>query len=186
MAGLITGETLKAGVYEWDRDISFTDAFYIDGTEDDIFIFKTTGNIIVGSGASVGLRGGAKASNIFWRVAGFVEAGTTSHLEGILLVKNHAAFKDEPAPRSTAASSCRRRRPSRSIRQPSQRRSMRARLSEPRPRARACLDHGAHSSIVLICMLALNLMSTVAMGSFSRVNPSTSEPATHEHTRTES
>jgi len=93
MAGLITGETLKAGVYEWDRDISFTDAIYIDGTEDDIFIFKTSGNVIVGSGARVGLRGGAKASNIFWRVAGFVEVGTTSHLEGILLVKNHAAFK---------------------------------------------------------------------------------------------
>jgi len=92
MAGLITGQTLKTGVYTWDRDVSFTDTIYIDGTADDVFIFQTSGNIIVGSGARVELSGGAQASNIFWQVAGFVEAGTTSHLEGNFLVKTHATF----------------------------------------------------------------------------------------------
>ena len=51
----------------------------------------------MGSGASVVLvaNGGStpQASNIFWQVAKHVEAGTTSHLEGILLVKTIAAFR---------------------------------------------------------------------------------------------
>jgi hypothetical protein len=35
----------------------------------------------------------AKASNIVWQVAGVVDAGTTSHLEGIFLVATKVAFK---------------------------------------------------------------------------------------------
>ena len=37
--------------------------------------------------AKVILEKGALPSNIFWKVGGFVEAGTTSHLDGIFLVK---------------------------------------------------------------------------------------------------
>ena len=65
----------------------------------DIFIFQTTGNVIAGSGAKVTLaddgtgNGTPQASNIVWQVAGSVDAGTTSHLEGVFLVKNHAALK---------------------------------------------------------------------------------------------
>ena len=92
-AGLIEGQTLTPGVYTWDRDVSFTAGITISGSSTDIFIFQTTGNVIVGSGAAVKLEGGALAKNIFWQVAGFVEAGTTSHLEGIFLVKTRAAFK---------------------------------------------------------------------------------------------
>jgi len=94
-AGLITGRTFSAGVYEWGSDVYFTapDGITINGTASDVFIFKTSGNIIAGSGAKVTLTGGAVASNVFWKVAGYVDAGTTSHLEGIFLVKTHAAFK---------------------------------------------------------------------------------------------
>ena len=92
-SGLVNGRTFTPGVYQWDRDVSFTDAITFAGSATDIFIFKTTGNIIVGSGARVGLSGGAVASNIFWQVGGFLDAGTTSHLEGVFLVKNHAVFK---------------------------------------------------------------------------------------------
>jgi len=95
-AGIVTGQTFTAGVYEWGSDVSFTgtgNGITIHGSASDIFIFKTSGNVIASNGAHVFLTGGAVASNIFWQVAGFVDAGTTSHLEGIFLVKTHAAFK---------------------------------------------------------------------------------------------
>jgi len=97
--GLISGETLTAGVYNWGSDINIGSDIYLKGSSTDIFIFQTTGNVIVGSGAKVILvaddtnNGKPKASNIVWQVAGFVDAGTTSHLEGVFLVKTHAAFK---------------------------------------------------------------------------------------------
>ncbi|KAJ1485243.1 IBP-8 [Baffinella frigidus] len=98
-AGLISGTTFTAGVYNWGSNIMFSSDIYLKGSSTDIFIFQTTGNVVVGSGAKVTLladvagNGKPKASNIVWQVAGFVDAGTTSHLEGVFLVKTHAAFK---------------------------------------------------------------------------------------------
>jgi len=95
-AGQVTGMTFTAGVYEWGGDVHFTgtgDGITISGSASDVFIFKTSNDIIVGNGAHVILAGGALSSNIFWQVAGFVDAGTTSHLEGIFLVKTRAMFK---------------------------------------------------------------------------------------------
>jgi len=34
-----------------------------------------------------------QASNMVWQVAGYVDAATTSHLEGIFLVKTKVVFK---------------------------------------------------------------------------------------------
>ena len=99
MAGLISGATFKPGVYTWGSDVMFGSDIYIKGSSADIFIFQATGNVIVGSGARVvlvdGGGGGGKpqASNIVWQMAGYLDAGTTSHLEGVFLVKTHAVFK---------------------------------------------------------------------------------------------
>ena len=98
-AGLISGTTFKPGVYKWGSDVMFSSDIYIKGSSEDIFIFQSSGNVIVGSGAKIILVddgngiGVPKASNIVWQVAGYVDAGTTSHLEGIFLVKTHAVFK---------------------------------------------------------------------------------------------
>ena len=98
-AGLISGTTFTEGVYNWGSDINFASDIYLSGSSSSLFIFQTTGNVVVGSGAKVTLlddgtgNGKPKASNIVWQVAGFVDAGTTSHLEGVFLVKTHAAFK---------------------------------------------------------------------------------------------
>jgi hypothetical protein len=93
MDGLVTGTTFNTGVYTWGTDINFCGNIYINGSATDQFIFRTTGNVISGSGAKVTLLGQAKAENIVWQVAGYVDAGVGSHLEGIFLVKTHAAFK---------------------------------------------------------------------------------------------
>mmetsp|Transcript_24601 Transcript_24601/g.61128 ORF Transcript_24601/g.61128 Transcript_24601/m.61128 type:complete len:249 (+) Transcript_24601:121-867(+) len=92
-AGLIGGTTFTPGVYTWGTDILFDTDFTISGGLTDVFIFQTTGNVKAGSGAKIILLGGALAKNIVWQVAGFVDAGTTSHLEGIFLVKTFASFK---------------------------------------------------------------------------------------------
>jgi hypothetical protein len=91
--GLINGETLTPGVYTFTSDISFTSDITFDGGADDIFIIQTSKNVIAGSGAAVILSGGAKPENIFWQVAGFVDVGTTAHLEGVFLVATQAVFK---------------------------------------------------------------------------------------------
>jgi hypothetical protein len=92
-SGLINELTFTQGVYEWDTDVSFTDAITITGNSDAVFIFKTTGNIIVGSGAEVKLAGGVLAKNIFWQVAEEVEIGLGSHFEGIILAATSVTFK---------------------------------------------------------------------------------------------
>jgi hypothetical protein len=98
-AGLISGTTFTAGVYKWESDVMFGSDIYIKGSSTDHFIFQITGNFIAGSGAKVVLvdsdTGGGKpqAANIVWQVAGYVDAGTTSHLEGVVLTKTYAAFK---------------------------------------------------------------------------------------------
>jgi hypothetical protein len=97
-AGLITGETFRAGLYKWGSDVSFSSDIYLEGMATDIFIFQSTGNVIAGSGAKVTLvddcTGGGipQASNIVWQLAGYLEAGTSSHLEGTFLVKTRAVF----------------------------------------------------------------------------------------------
>jgi hypothetical protein len=92
-AGLIGGETLTAGVYKWASDITIATNIVLSGSPTDIFILQTSGNVIVSSAVQVTLLGGALASNIVWAVAGFVDVGTTAHMEGVFLVKTHAAFK---------------------------------------------------------------------------------------------
>jgi hypothetical protein len=93
--GDISERTLTPGVYTFGKqvDVSFNKDITFNGTATDIFIIQTTGSVRLGSGAKVTLTGGAKAENIFWQVAGFVELGTTAHMEGILLVKTHVIFK---------------------------------------------------------------------------------------------
>jgi hypothetical protein len=95
--GLLGGKTLVPAVYTFKAgDISITSDLYFDaGTRgaSAIFIIQTTGNVVVSSGVQMILTNDAKAKNIFWQVAGFVEAGTTAKLEGIFLVKTAVHFR---------------------------------------------------------------------------------------------
>jgi hypothetical protein len=91
--GLIGGATLEKGVYTFGSNIAINSDIYFDGTADDVFILQTTGNLVLASGAKVILEGGVLPENIFWAVAGFVDVGTTAHLEGVLLVQTKAVFK---------------------------------------------------------------------------------------------
>ena len=52
-AGLIAGTTFTEGVYHWGSDVNFASDIYIKGNTDSRYIFQSTGNVIVGSGAKV-------------------------------------------------------------------------------------------------------------------------------------
>jgi hypothetical protein len=52
-AGLISGETFVPGVYMWGSDIMFSSDIYLKGNDQSLFIFQTTGNVVVGAGAKV-------------------------------------------------------------------------------------------------------------------------------------
>ena len=87
--GNLSSRTLTPGLYKWSTNVFATKQITLKGGPNDIWIFQISGNLILGSATKVVLTGGAQAKNIFWQVAGGagVELGTTSHMEGTLLVK---------------------------------------------------------------------------------------------------
>jgi hypothetical protein len=91
--GLVGGSTLTPGVYTFGSNVKITADIYLKGNENDIFIIQMTGNLIQDVGTRVTLIDGVQAKNIFWQVAGYVTVGATAHMEGILLVKQFAAFQ---------------------------------------------------------------------------------------------
>jgi len=86
-SGDLTGHTLAPGLYKWSTGVQVDGggAVTISGSATDVWIFQIAQNLTVADGAMVTLSGGAKASNIFWQVAGQVTLGTTSAMKGILL-----------------------------------------------------------------------------------------------------
>lgn len=92
-AGLITGETFNAGVYECGSDIYFRDTIYIKApppTSSSLSLPAMSSWAPVRGSFSRAVSG---PPNVVWQVAGYVAVGTTAHVEGIFLVKTHAAFK---------------------------------------------------------------------------------------------
>lgn len=90
--GNIGGKTLLPGLYKWTSNVSMPSDITISGDANDVWIFQISGNLLVSSGVRVTLSGGAQAKNIFWQVAGTVTAGTTSHMEGVMLSKTGITF----------------------------------------------------------------------------------------------
>jgi hypothetical protein len=85
-AGDITGKTLAPGLYNWSTGVLVSaGGVTIAGAASDVWIFQTAQNLELANGAMVTLSGGARASNIFWQVAGQVTLGTTAAMKGIIL-----------------------------------------------------------------------------------------------------
>jgi hypothetical protein len=84
-AGSIGGMTLAPGVYQWGTGLLIPTDLTLNGSATAVWIFQIAQNLTVSSAVSVHLTGGALAKNVFWQVAGSVDLGTTSHLEGIVL-----------------------------------------------------------------------------------------------------
>ena len=91
-AGSLEGKTLDAGLYKWGTNVHFTSSLTFSGSSTDIWILQIAQDLIVGNGAQVTLSGGALCENIYWQVAGAAVFGTTSHVEGVFLVKTGITF----------------------------------------------------------------------------------------------
>ena len=98
--GDLTGKTLTTGVYKWGTGVLVSaGGVTISGSATDVFIFQIAQNLTVANGAIINLIGGAKASNIFWQVAGNVTLGTGSNFSGTVLcetlidIQTGASFK---------------------------------------------------------------------------------------------
>lgn len=92
-AGNIGGKILTPGLYKWTSSVTVPSSITISGTADDVWIFQISGDLSMSAATRVILQGGAKASNIFWQVAGKASFGSTSHFEGIILSKTGITFQ---------------------------------------------------------------------------------------------
>lgn len=92
-AGNIGGMTLAPGVYKWGTGLLIPTDVTLQGGANDVWIFDIAQDLTVASATSVVLSGGALAKNIFWRVSGAVDLGTTSHFEGVILSQTAIALR---------------------------------------------------------------------------------------------
>ncbi len=92
-AGNIDGKTLAPGLYKWGTSVIAPTSVTISGGSEDVWIFQIAGDLTMGNGARVILKGGAQTKNIFWQVAGKVVLNTTSDFKGVVLCKTLISMK---------------------------------------------------------------------------------------------
>ena len=92
-AGDISGKTLSRGVYKWSSGLLLSTDVYLVGSATDKFIFEIAQNLTIANGAQVHLLGGALPENIVWQVSGFVDLGTTSKFNGVILCQTAITLK---------------------------------------------------------------------------------------------
>ena len=88
-AGQIGGLTITPGLYKWSSGVRISTDVTLSGGPNDVWIFQIAGSLREADGMRVILRGGARAKNIFWQVAGVVSMGTTARFRGIVLAKKN-------------------------------------------------------------------------------------------------
>jgi hypothetical protein len=88
-----SGETLSAGVYATIGAGSIAGTLTLDGSANDIFVFRINGALTTGADTIVKLTGGAQASNVFWIAtsAGAMTIAATTKMVGSLFAKDAAA-----------------------------------------------------------------------------------------------
>lgn len=91
--GNIGGMTLAPGLYKWGTSVDIPTDVTLSGSSNDVWIMQISGNLIASNGATVHLKGGAQAKNVFWQVAGLTMLGTTSNFEGIILCRTLIAVQ---------------------------------------------------------------------------------------------
>jgi hypothetical protein len=81
---------LTPGVYTFGSNVLLNGDVYFSG--DGVYIIQMTGNLVQAAQYEVILVAGAKAENIFWQVAGFVEVNVGATMQGIILAKTKVDF----------------------------------------------------------------------------------------------
>jgi hypothetical protein len=92
-AGDIGGLDLPPGVYRWGTGLTIPTDLTLTGGAADVWIFEIAQDLTLASGARVSLAGGALPAHVYWQVAGSVELGTASHLEGVVLTQTTVVMR---------------------------------------------------------------------------------------------
>ena len=85
LTGHLGGATLAPGLYTWMSTVDVSAGLTFDGGANDVWILQISGDVDLSAAVRMTLAGGARASNIFWQVAGQVTAHPGAHFEGIIL-----------------------------------------------------------------------------------------------------
>lgn len=88
------GKKLKPGVYRWSKDLSASLDFSLEGDEKAVWIFQIPGHLKIGDGVKMNLLGGAKASHVFWQVAGSAVMGASSEMAGTIFAQQFIELKE--------------------------------------------------------------------------------------------
>lgn len=91
--GVIDEKILTPGVYEWNSSMSVSNDFTLQGSENDIWVFKIQGHLNVGKGVRMILSEGIKPENILWQVAGSVILESESHFFGTIIAQPSIEMK---------------------------------------------------------------------------------------------
>lgn len=94
-SGNIGGLTLSPGLYTWGSTVLVPEDVTLEGCPDDVWIFQISGDLDVSTGKQVILGGGARASNVFWQVAGAATIHTDAHFAGVILAKTSITLQTE-------------------------------------------------------------------------------------------
>ncbi len=89
-----SGETLGSGVYQTSGAGSIAGSLSLNGTANDLFIFKINGAFSTSVGSTITLTGGAQASNVYWVAisAGAMSIATTNQMKGTFIARDGAAL----------------------------------------------------------------------------------------------
>ncbi len=100
-AGDLSGRTITPGLYKWSTNVLVASGTTVtlSGGANDVWIFQIAGDLTIGTNAIVALNGGAQAKNIFWQVGGGtgVTLETDSQFKGIVLAEKGIEIKDRAA-----------------------------------------------------------------------------------------
>jgi hypothetical protein len=92
-AGNIGGLTIGPGVYKWGTGVLIPSDVTLQGSATDTWIFQIAQNLRIDAGKQVILKGGARARNIVWQIAGQTVIESTAKFQGIILCKTLIAMK---------------------------------------------------------------------------------------------
>lgn len=95
LSGNIGGLTLTPGLYKSTSSLEISSGdvtFDAKGNTDAVFIIQIASSLTTTSGRKVILKGGAKASNIFWQVSSSASFGTTTVFKGTVMALQSITF----------------------------------------------------------------------------------------------
>ena len=92
--GKLSSKILSPGCYKWNEDLIILNDFTLEGSQDDVWIFKIPANLKVAKGVHLILSGGANPKNIFWQVAGSAILESSTDFAGTIISQQFVEMKN--------------------------------------------------------------------------------------------